>query len=134
MEELLEARNKMTFGQLVSHMKEQWILKPEVGQFIDFFLQERNTFIHGLTALEGYNPRYKQQRVKLKHRVLQFMEMALLARRIFRAANFASNDFASSWLKEHKDVDIKLPHDPNIQEEIDFFLELLGDQREELQL
>ena len=129
MQQLLEAREKMTFGQLVNHMKEQWTLKPEVEYFIDSFLQERNTFIHGLTALDGFNPRYKRQRAKLRKRVEHFIEVALLARRIFRAAYYASNDFAQWWLREHQGVNIDLPANEDIKDEIAFFLELLGDQR-----
>ncbi len=133
-QDLLEARSKMTFGQLVGHMKEQWTLKPEVEFFIDTFLKERNAFIHGLTTLDGYNPRHKRQRARLRKRVETFIEMSLLARRIFRAANYASIDFAQWWLTQHGVEHEPLPRVESIEDDIDSFLEMLGDQREPEQL
>jgi hypothetical protein len=43
----------MTFGQLVAHFKEDWILASTFEGHLDNFVLERNVVIHRLTALAG---------------------------------------------------------------------------------
>lgn len=127
--DLIAARSKMTFGQLVNLMKEQWQLDHGFDRFLDAFVDERNQFVHSLTTQEGFGILRKRDRNRLRKRLGHFINQAFLAKRLFRAARYTTVDFAQYWLKKHEGVDLNLPKIPEIEREIDVFLGLLGELR-----
>jgi hypothetical protein len=127
---LQEARAKMTFGQLVGIMKEQWHLTGEFDEFINNFVEERNHLVHDLTELPGFGVARKRDRVRLAQRVGRFVQMAFIARRVFRGANFASVDFMRHWVKTQKGVDVPIELSAEAEDRIEDFFSILGDQRD----
>ena len=115
----------MTFGALISTMKEQWQLHPALEQFLDEFLQERNTFVHRLTTLDGFGLVRKRDRERLERRVDRFLDMAFAANQLFSAAQDASLSFAQNWLKEHKGIDVGVEFPEHAEREITSFLALV---------
>lgn len=124
MNELWSAREKMTFGQLVAHFKEDWILEATFEGNLDNFVLERNVVIHRLTALDGYGVETTENLKTLNARLLAFIEKAFLMRRFFHGAFLTSNEFASHTLKHAHGIDIPLETPPEWIENRDMFRSL----------
>ena len=122
--ELRKTREKMTFGRMISIMREEWELHPLFDAFISFFAEERNFFIHKLTATKGYNIRLKRDRERLKKRVVFFLNMTLLAEEIFRTAFWASVEMAKILVEEKDGKKIPLEIPDEIKTDISTFLQL----------
>src|SRR5258707_13620555 len=67
--DLWNARDKMTFGQLVAHFKEDWILESTFEGLLDRFVTERNVVVHRLTCLEGYGVQRSEDTKELNARL-----------------------------------------------------------------
>jgi hypothetical protein len=129
---LIEARKKMTFGQLVGLMKEQWEITPEFDGFLDMFVEERNHLVHDLTVLPGFSVDKARDRKKLIRRVGLFVQACYLARRIFRGAAFASIDFmAYRARKQGFKIDIQTSEE--IELRMAEFFDVIGKVRREPQ-
>lgn len=125
MNELWNAREKMTFGQLVAHFKEDWILDSTFEGHLDNFVLERNVVIHRLTALDGFGVETTEDLKTLNARLLAFIEQALLMRRFFHGAFLTSNEFASHTLKRAHGIDIPLETPPEWVKNRDMFRSLV---------
>jgi hypothetical protein len=106
-DEMWAARDRMTFGQLVLLFKEDWRLDPDFERQLDWFVNERNTIIHRITAMDEFDVNTAEGRQMLDRRLATFISAAYPMLRIFRGACIVSNDFSSFWLKEQKGIDIK---------------------------
>jgi hypothetical protein len=115
------ARDRKTFGQLVSLFKEDWDLHPEFELVLDKFVQERNRVVHRLTKLQGFGVSTQRERQKLNARLSKFLDVAFLMRKIFHGAYLVSNEFARDWLKNHKGIEIPLETPEAWREDIDYF-------------
>jgi hypothetical protein len=98
----------MTFGQLVSHFKEDWSLEPDFERLLDQFVEERNQVVHRITTLNGFGVATARERKKLNARLGAFINTAFFMHKVFHGAYLASNEFARDWLKSSKGIDIPL--------------------------
>lgn len=120
--EIMSDRGKMTFGRMIGVMKEEWSLHPIFEMFIDAFVKERNIFIHKLTTLDGYNVLYKRDRKRLKKRLAGFIEVSMLAQKIFESAWFVSMAFGVRLAEKEEGKKIPFDIPPEIAEGIKEFL------------
>jgi len=123
--EVWASRDEMTFGRLVMIMKEKWNLNPELEEFLETFVKERNVFVHRLTSAKGFSLRSKRDRKRLEKRVDRFMELAFVANRLFTSALYTSIDFTQDWLKKTRGIDAGVRFPAEVQERIADFLELV---------
>ena len=115
----------MTFGRMVSIMKEKWELDQVLELFLDTFVEERNIFIHKLTMMDGYGIFGKAKRKKLAKRVDLFFQLTLIAKKLFASASYATIHFSNFYLKEHEKIDIGLQLSEEIMREVSGFMSLL---------
>jgi hypothetical protein len=120
-----EDRDHMTFGRMVSIMKEKWELDPVLELFLDIFVKERNIFVHKLTKMDGYGLFGKRERKKLAKRVDLFFQLALTAKKIFSSALDATMCFGKYYLGKYKKIDIDLQFPEEIMQEVSGFMSLL---------
>jgi hypothetical protein len=123
--DLWDARDKMTFGQMVAHFKEDWILESAFEKLLDNFVTERNIVVHRLTVLEGYGLRKAKDRKKVNARLTTFIDQAFLMCRFFRGAYAASNEFARYIVKDRQGIDTPLVTPKEWLEDRDMFLSLV---------
>jgi hypothetical protein len=123
--DLWNARERMTFGQMVLHLKEDWILEPAFEKQLDAFVAERNIVIHRLTSLEGYGVESPNELAALKERTAAFIEQEFLMSKFFHGAYLASNEFARQMVKEHDGMDIPLETPDEWKQNRDLFLSLV---------
>ncbi len=123
--ELLEDRDHMTFGRMVSIMKEKWELDPLLELFFDTFVKERNIFIHKLTKMDGYGIFGKAKRKKLAKRVDLFFRLTLMARKLFSSAFDATICFSKYHMEEYKKIDVDFQVPEEIMQEVSEFMSLL---------
>lgn len=127
--ELLVARDKMTFGQLVMLFKEDWDLKPEFEHLLDCFVRERNVVVHRLTILEGHGLRTKRERQRINKRLAKFIDLAFLIHKAFNASYQASQEFQSWWLKEYQGTDLPFKVPNEAEDDIISFLDMIKYKR-----
>ena len=111
--ELQKSREEMTFGRMAAILKEEWRLHPLFEWFLDFFVNERNLFVHKLTRLHGYGLLRRRERQRLKKRLIAFVQIAMGARELFESAMFASAHLAMNILrnKSEEAKDLELPEE-----------------------
>lgn len=110
--EILENREEMTFGQMVADWKEEWDLNPLLNWFLNFFVTQRNIFVHKLTEVDGFKPRRKRDRKRLTEWLKGFIQIELGAKEMFQDAMFASMHLISSQ------TDIPHHRSPQLPEEV----------------
>ena len=123
--DLWEDRDHMTFGRMVSIMKEKWELDPVLELFLDTFVKERNIFIHKLTKMDGYGLFGKRKRKKLARRVDFFFRLTLIARKLFASALDATMCFGKYYIEKREKIDIGLQFPEEIIQEVSGFMSLL---------
>jgi hypothetical protein len=109
--DLWEDRDHMTFGRMVSIMKEKWELDPVLELFLDTFVKERNIFIHKLTKMDGYGIFGKAKRKKLAKRVDLFFQLTIC--------------FSKYHMEEYKKIDVDFQVPEEIMQEVSEFMSLL---------
>jgi hypothetical protein len=123
--DLWSARERMTFGQMVVHFKEDWILETSFEKQLDAFVAERNIVIHRLTGLEGFGIEISSELAALNERITAFIEQEFIMSRFFHGAYLASNEFARHMVKERDGTDIPLETPEEWKPNRDFFLSLV---------
>jgi hypothetical protein len=123
--DLWNARDKMTFGQMVTHFKEDWILEPGFEELLDGFVAERNIVVHHLTALKAYGVERAKNRKKLNARIVAFIEQSFFIHKFFHGAYLASNEFASYAVKDVRGIDIPFTTPNEWLDDRDMFLSLV---------
>jgi len=127
--ELRAKRDQMTFGALIAAMKEKWSLDPTLEEFLDDFLEERNTFVHRLTSIEGFGMARKKDRERLERRVDIFLDMTFEAHRIFSVALNASIEFSRDYIQREKGIEIESPLSEKQHRDIGEFMSLVEIRR-----
>lgn len=118
-------RDRMTFGQLLAALRGWWEPDPVLDEFLDGFLQARNMFIHRITRLEGHDLRYKRGRQRLNRKLQAFLNMAFVARELFKSARRATEILAVGWLEAADSSFTPIEVPPEVEEEAAMFVSLL---------
>jgi hypothetical protein len=123
--DLLDARNKMTIGALLNIIEEVYEIEPEFKKGFELFLWMRNKFIHGVTQEKKFNFFAAKGERELNKFIDTFFELCLSMRRIFRGCYLASLDFANEWAKrDGKKPPVKLTAEEI--EQIGYFTEVFS--------
>jgi hypothetical protein len=91
---------KKTLGNMLHCMQEAWTIDPLVKMGFELFLQERNLLIHGITTEERFDIQTSWGQKELLAFLVFFDVHSRIVKKAFRAAYYASIDFAmKQWGK-----------------------------------
>ena len=94
-----KAWEKKTFGQMLTTIKAAWTLDPEFERHLELFKSMRNQLVHGLTTSDRYDISDQWGQDECFSFLVFFEIVSQPVRAAFRAALFASMEFAAHHFK-----------------------------------
>lgn len=123
-EDFWAARDKMTFGQLVEHFKEDWIVDSNFEESLDWFVSERNTLVHRVLVTDDFSLRSEKDREELNQRIVKFMDIAAFMKHVFHGGYLLSNEFLVDWGNKRSKVKVFLKTPEEWEDDIVLFRDI----------
>jgi hypothetical protein len=105
--DLVRAWKRKTLGQLIRTIEESYELDPVFKMSLEWFLEQRNKLVHGLTTHEQYDIQTAWGQDEMIAFLALFEMMSRPIRKAFRACYLVSMDFANTRLPESRNPKIR---------------------------